>query len=798
MRRPHRGRGPWIAALAMSALLASAAHGQISGVSIVNTGDADATTDDLTNGVQRLSTRTISSTATTISARYAFVTAADSGSFTNSSITANNAYRVNFTVNVPGSYQLTVASNWNGGLTTVDDTTLATVAATADVGPLTGTHTGGTLASGTLSLTDPGIRTSGASGQTPFGGTLSAVATINGVSNGANVPHQLNFSWVSSCSSPGGSSLVGGDECAVRAGLASTLSGQTAGAYPGQGSRVIANDGHFVNVTIVSLCGNGVVDGAFGETCDQGVLNGTPSSCCSSSCTVKASGTQCRAPAGVCDAPETCNGVSDICPADALLPSSTVCRASSPGEVCDEVEFCTGSDVDCPADEVQPSGTECRGVAGICDVAEVCDGVSKFCPSDDFVPSGTECRGAAGICDVAEQCTGADADCPVDGFEPPTTLCRAASAGEVCDVAEFCTGSGAACPADAVEPATTVCRASTVGEVCDIEEFCDGTTKVCPPDAVEPATTVCRASSVGEVCDIAETCDGSSKVCPPDAVEPNTTVCRPAGGVCDVLESCDGSTKLCPSDAKSTALCRASSGACDVAETCDGVGDDCPSDGFATDGTDCDDSDFCNGTQTCTGGVCGGGTSPCGIGESCDESSDQCFAGQCPVNPGACRTAQKNKVLIKNKADNAKDKLVWKWTRGEATTQTELGDPLTTASYALCFYAGSTPTLIQSADVPPGGGLWSAIGTKGYKYTDSTASNDGITKIIVKGGAAGKSKALVKGKGINLPDFDGEMPFTTDLPLIVQLRNSSSGICWQGSFASPKKDLADQFNAKTP
>ena len=101
--------------------------------------------------------------------------------------------------------------------------------------------------------------------------------------------------------------------------------------------------------------------------------------------------------------------------------------------------------------------------------------------------------------------------------------------------------------------------------------------------------------------------------------------------------------------------------------------------------------------------------------------------------------------------------------------------------------------------MPPGGGELVGIGTKGYKYKDQTAAEDGITKIILKGGAAGKSKALVKGKGVNLPDFDSDLPIAMgDLPLVVQLRNNSSGICWQGSFASPKKNQLDQFNAKAP
>jgi hypothetical protein len=59
--------------------------------------------------------------------------------------------------------------------------------------------------------------------------------------------------------------------------------------------------------------------------------------------------TSCRAPAGVCDAEETCTGSSATCPPDAFEPNTTECRASS-GPVCDPAEFCTGSSDDCPPD----------------------------------------------------------------------------------------------------------------------------------------------------------------------------------------------------------------------------------------------------------------------------------------------------------------------------------------------------------------------------------------------------------------------------------------------------------------
>jgi hypothetical protein len=307
---------------------------------------------------------------------------------------------------------------------------------------------------------------------------------------------------------------------------------------------------------------------------------------------------------------------------------------------------------------------------------------------------------------------------------------------------------------------------------------------------------------VAGVCDVAEQCDGSNNACPPDGFASSATECRGVAGVCDVAESCTGSSADCPADdfAPSTVVCRAATPGevCDTDEMCTGSSSVCPPNTGLPDGTNCDDSTFCNGTQTCTANICGGGTDPCGLGQSCDEATDACFLGSCPPNAVACRPADKNKVLIKNSADNSKDKVLWKWSKGADTTQPEFGNPTTTANYALCFYTGPSADLLKQISVPPGS-KWSPIGTKGYKYSDTAGTADGVTKIIVKGGTLGRSKALLKGKGANLPDFDSDLPIPPgDLPMIVQLRNNQTGICWEGQFTLPKKNTGDQFSSKSP
>ncbi|MBX3025689.1 hypothetical protein KF840_12350 [bacterium] len=354
----------------------------------------------------------------------------------------------------------------------------------------------------------------------------------------------------------------------------------------------VINDG--TTVLFEPNCGNGAVDG--GEQCDEGVGNGTATSCCTAGCQFRSAGETCRASLGVCDLTETCTGSSGACPADGK--STAVCRASA--GACDLAESCDGVGNDCPVDG--KSTAVCRAAGGECDIAEVCDGLSDTCPAD--AKSTAECRASGGVCDIAEVCDGVTDACPSDAKS--TAECRAS--GGVCDIAEFCDGANNACPSDA--KSTAQCRASA--GVCDLAELCDGANNACPNDA--KSTAQCRASA--GVCDVAEVCDGAADDCPGDAVLPNGTTCRASAGICDVSETCDGVDVDCPADGYASAgtECRAAAGVCDVAETCTGSGVDCPSDGITSSGGlvcqarpgGCD-IEYCQGRSGLPGGRGGAG-----------------------------------------------------------------------------------------------------------------------------------------------------------------------------------------------
>ena len=210
-------------------------------------------------------------------------------------------------------------------------------------------------------------------------------------------------------------------------------------------------------------------------------------------------------------------------------------------------------------------------------------------------------------------------------------------------------------------------------------------------------------------------------------------------------------------------------------------------------GSSCADATVCNGAETCDGaGVC-----VAGMALNCDDNN-ACTADSCDPEDGCvnddalssgCLTADKSILLIKHPGDDSKDKLVWKWSKGAAVTAPALADPTGGTDYALCVYAGNA--LVADA-VLPGGLGWSALGTKGYKFKGT--SPNGLSLALLKGGAAGKSKALAKGKGAALPDPTLPLAY----PVTVQLKKDGSPLCLQSTFTATgeKKNDTTQFKNK--
>ncbi|MFN8641437.1 MAG: beta-propeller fold lactonase family protein [Candidatus Binatia bacterium] len=243
-------------------------------------------------------------------------------------------------------------------------------------------------------------------------------------------------------------------------------------------------------------------------------------------------------------------------------------------------------------------------------------------------------------------------------------------------------------------------------------------------------------------------------------------------------------------------------GVVEASEDCDdsntASGDCCSSTcQFEPSGSPCPDATVCNGAETCDGaGSCQPGAVPnCDDGNAC--TVDGCDdVGGC-LNDDAprsgCLGAQKSLLLLK-KAGGAKDKLLWRWLNGAALGPMQIGNPMTSASYALCVYAGGA--LIAGADIPAGS-KWAPSASTGYLYSDATGAPDGILKALVKGGSAGKSKLLLKAKGANL-DLSALPLGLTSEPLVTQLIRNDDPACWEATFATLKTDDGTQLKASTP
>jgi len=185
-----------------------------------------------------------------------------------------------------------------------------------------------------------------------------------------------------------------------------------------------------------------------------------------------------------------------------------------------------------------------------------------------------------------------------------------------------------------------------------------------------------------------------------------------------------------------------------------------------------------------------------------------CNPSACPASPdGGCSPVLKGLFQAKE-APVGKEKLIAKFIGGPALTQADFGDPgsfLGTA-YSVCIYTGTAGALVgevnvdRAADVCGTAACWDDIGGtlptgKGFKYKDDAGDADGVSKMLLKGGVAGKSKALVKGKGPNLPDGIAAA-LQSASSVTVQLRASDAPACLSAALANIVKQDADFFKAK--
>jgi hypothetical protein len=87
---------------------------------------------------------------------------------------------------------------------------------------------------------------------------------------------------------------------------------------------------------------------------------------------------------------------------------------------------------------------------------------------------------------------------------------------------------------------------------------------------------------------------------------------------------------------------------------------------------------------------------------------------------------------------------------------------------------------------------WKATGTSGDAYENPLGAPDGIGTLTLKAGAAGKSLAMVKGKGaaLALPSLPLELPITAQL-------QSTNGACLDATFWRATLNTGQKLKAKS-
>jgi hypothetical protein len=263
MRQPLNTSRALVAGFGISLLCAvPALGGSIANLTVTNLSTADLFVDNPVIGLKqerRSSATLLSSSPTAVmpifSARLAGLAATDT-EIAQPSIQTFNDLRMRIDFDIVAtpteSWTMQIDQLRNFALTLVDDAGSG-FQSKADITLQSATYS--LTPGGTGSLTVP-VATSEDTGA-PFGDVDLPVSesNTNAISGVGATAVSLEFSQFLSAisyanSDPTQTLVSSGQEAAVRFGIAGTLPGVTAEDYPGVGSRVVNDDGHFVNVKL--------------------------------------------------------------------------------------------------------------------------------------------------------------------------------------------------------------------------------------------------------------------------------------------------------------------------------------------------------------------------------------------------------------------------------------------------------------------------------------------------------------------------------------------------------------------
>lgn len=163
--------------------------------------------------------------------------------------------------------------------------------------------------------------------------------------------------------------------------------------------------------------------------------------------------------------------------------------------------------------------------------------------------------------------------------------------------------------------------------------------------------------------------------------------------------------------------------------------------------------------------------------------------------PSCAQPGNASLSLKRNVLKPAKSALTLKWSGTTGGHALDLGDPLTTTSYALCLYhePSSGPWHAMTATAPAGGicgtrSCWKGSPPLSFKYSDRDRTPAGIKQLQVVATSAGTASVKLTGSGPSLPL--PSLPLSAPVTVQVQATN---GTCWNAVFY----DLVTRNDAAT-
>ncbi len=268
---------------------------------------------------------------------------------------------------------------------------------------------------------------------------------------------------------------------------------------------------------------------------------------------------------------------------------------------------------------------------GSCDVCEDNSCISVSCPTCQ------ECDGDHGCQPGPDDCCTSDSACGLcERCESNFCVPVSCEGCDVCDNGHGCTSRACCQDSDcsALEKCSNhVCVSSCDDGSCNNGEDCS----TCPTDCACPSGKMCVGGSCrptgscceGASCSVTTQADCSGKwTNGDDCIGNPCEICCVNDADCNDADFCNG-TETCLSCA-----CWPGTPPCPSGECCDEDADSCVAGGTCSSNSECDNEDFCDGEERCVGGCCEAGTPPCGSQDCCEET-DSCDAC-CECGDGIC------------------------------------------------------------------------------------------------------------------------------------------------------------------